>query len=73
MQSKQKTALWVAGSNPEFWQMLFELAPDCYDNVAEQYEAIDFDDTEGESGNGEPIELGDYPIRQIPPIKHGFQ
>ncbi|CAB4219510.1 hypothetical protein UFOVP1615_10 [uncultured Caudovirales phage] len=43
-QTKQTTALWIAGSNEEFWQMLFELAPDCYDNVAEVYNNIDFED-----------------------------
>jgi len=63
-QTKQQTALWIAGATKEFWNAIAQF--DCYDDIADAYDSIDFDDVDGVNMEGDPINLTDYPVRQRP-------
>lgn len=70
MQSKKQTALWIAGSNPEFWHAI--ATSECYDQVASDYDNIDWEDMVGTSLNDETIDLEEYPIRQRPGTRPSY-
>lgn len=74
--NKAQTALHKVGSDLDFWKILAEYAPDCYDNVAQEYDnvqdLIEVGETQGTDENDEIINLSDYPYRKRPEHRPSF-
>lgn len=75
--TKLETRLHIDGSTESFWMMLADLVSNgCYDTMADAYEAVQVlvenGEDEGTNVENEIIDITGYPVRQLPPIKKGF-
>lgn len=73
--TKQQTDLLIIGNSQEFWRFLseqnetYELTADEYDDICT---IVENGETEGTNGNGSPMEIEGYPVRQRPPIRPSY-
>lgn len=75
--NKAQTALHKVGSDLDFWKILAEYAPDCYENVGEQYDEVQDlielnEITEGVDADDSNVVLSDYPYRKRPEHRPSF-